>query len=96
MSWGQYHKPLRFFRSQARGTSTSRINTASARPPCRYSTYGNAPRRGKKVWTCTHAWRADGEGLHCECLGFLRWGRCKHCQTLAAAARVFCLGAAAD
>ena len=30
-----YHKPLRFLRSQARGTSTSKIKTASARPPCR-------------------------------------------------------------
>ena len=36
--------------------------------------------------------RVDGEGLHCECLGFLRWGHCKHCQTLQAAARVFQLG----
>src|SRR5262249_6355127 len=32
-----YHKPLRFLRSQARGTSTSRIRTASARPPWRRS-----------------------------------------------------------
>jgi hypothetical protein len=35
MSWLQYHRPLQFFRSQARGMSTSRINTASARPPYR-------------------------------------------------------------
>jgi hypothetical protein len=33
--------------------------------------------------------RVDNEGLHCECLGFLRWGHCKHIQTLQAAARVF-------
>jgi hypothetical protein len=33
--------------------------------------------------------RVDGEGLHCECLGFLRWQHCKHCRTLQAAARVF-------
>ena len=33
--------------------------------------------------------RLDEHGMHCECLGFLRWGRCKHCQTLQAAAKVF-------
>ena len=44
----------------------------------------------------TYDVRADGAGLHCECLGFLRWGRCKHCQTLRAAARVFRLGAETD
>jgi hypothetical protein len=43
----------------------------------------------------TYDVRADGEGLHCECLGFLRWGHCKHCQTLQAAARVFRLEAPA-
>jgi hypothetical protein len=35
MSSVEYQRPLRLFRSQARGTSTSRISTASARPPCR-------------------------------------------------------------
>jgi hypothetical protein len=39
--------------------------------------------------------RLDEQGLHCECLGFLRWGRCKHCQTLQAAANLFRLEAAA-
>jgi hypothetical protein len=31
-----YHRPLQFFRNQARGTSPSRIETASARPPWRW------------------------------------------------------------
>ena len=37
----------------------------------------------------TYDVRLDEHGLHCECLGFLRWGRCKHCQTLQAVGNVF-------
>jgi hypothetical protein len=39
--------------------------------------------------------RIGGEGMQCECLGFLHWGHCKHCQTLEAASRVFRLAAPA-
>jgi hypothetical protein len=38
-------------------TIKSRVKQA-ARPPCRFSAHGNAPPRGQKVWTYTHAWRA--------------------------------------
>ncbi len=33
--------------------------------------------------------RLDEHGLHCECLGYLRHGHCKHCQTLRAAGELF-------
>ncbi len=33
--------------------------------------------------------RLDEHGLHCECLGYLRHGYCKHCQTLHAAWELF-------
>src|SRR5262245_40287361 len=38
MSRVQYHRPLRERRSQERGTSTSRVMTASMREPCRQAT----------------------------------------------------------
>jgi len=38
MSRVQYHRPLRERRSQERGTSTSRVRTASMREPCRQAT----------------------------------------------------------
>jgi hypothetical protein len=44
MSWVQYHRPLPFLRSQARGTSTSKITTTSARPPCRWMASSVAPK----------------------------------------------------
>jgi len=38
MSRVQYHRPLRERRSHERGTSTSRVMTASMREPCRQAT----------------------------------------------------------
>jgi hypothetical protein len=37
--------------------------------------------------------RLTEHGLECECLGFLRYGRCRHCDTLRVAAGVFDLTA---
>jgi hypothetical protein len=37
--------------------------------------------------TLYHVRVGDPEGDSCECLGFLRWGRCKHTAGLAALAR---------
>jgi hypothetical protein len=39
----------------------------------------------------THSYdvRLTEHGFECECLGYLRWERCKHVQTLQAAAAVF-------
>ena len=32
---------------------------------------------------------ADAFGLQCQCRGFLRWGYCKHVQTIQAAGKLF-------
>jgi hypothetical protein len=42
MSRGQYHSPLRFRRSQERGTSSSRTTVLSTRPPCHLTMWSRA------------------------------------------------------
>lgn len=55
------------------------------------------PSIGKKAWRFEKQ-TEDGEvydlclnqhGLECQCKGFLRWGRCKHIETLHVASRIF-------
>jgi hypothetical protein len=38
--------------------------------------------------TASYAVHVNGHGPECECRGFLRWGYCKHLQTLAAAGMI--------
>jgi hypothetical protein len=68
------------------------VSPLSADPAVARKAFRFAKQTGDRA---TYDVRADGAGLHCECLGFLRWGHCKHCQTLQAAARVFRLEALA-
>jgi hypothetical protein len=68
------------------GADDYRVYPLAADPTVAYKAFRFAKQTGDRA---VYDLRLDEHGLHCECLGFLRWGRCKHCQTLQAAAKVF-------
>jgi hypothetical protein len=68
------------------GADAYRVYPLTVDPAVAYKAFRFAKQTGDRA---VYDLRLDEHGLHCECLGFLRWGRCKHCQTLQAAAHVF-------
>jgi hypothetical protein len=80
-------KPPRGFRITFHvGADDYRVYPLAADPDVARKAFRFAKQTGDRA---VYDLRLDEQGLHCECLGFLRWGRCKHCQTLQAAANVF-------
>lgn len=65
---------------------------------CGQEAYAVRPLPVSQGWTCAYRLTkadgtsydvsVDGYGAACECLGFLRWGRCKHVRMLRAAGMV--------
>ena len=74
------------------GADAYRVYPLTVDPAVAYKAFRFAKQTGDRA---VYDLRLDEHGLHCECLGFLRWGHCKHCQTLQAANRAFRLEAPA-
>jgi hypothetical protein len=84
---GKQAKRQRFFRItfHVEGTDYTVIPLTDIDPAVAVKAYRMvyADQGGNKI-AYDISWRAEGF-IECECLGFLRWSRCKHIQTLIAA-----------